>query len=497
MLNDNAPGCRYGGPRMKKMKWILISLTGVLALGGGGGWLALRSWLQANATPDALVQRVEQEWNCRANVKKVDVTLFANPAKISVSGFGISPRDGEVGKPLAERAPTSPGPGIASVPTMHLEVDTQGLAGGRLHVKKLLLSEVWLREEITPEGTSILEETFRRPDRVAPGQTMVPVTPPTLTVDDKPVAAAEALAPEPAGGGIVPPVTAPAPIPTTVSATKPDDSGLPFGLIVDEAILEKMTFRIRNRQARTTTNFNNLNVRISAMDVDTADLAKHNECKIEVSSLIDSSGRAKVGSETKDVKFADFALAAHGMIKPYDEATREFAPHGQVTLELKKGGIFGGTQTIGQAAGKDKSFANLKDKFGIDVSDLIIGGTLQEDVSAAVNYEGGKVHFLNDVRFVFPDYVVTLRKDSWINASDDDHDMRLQLLPTEALAKRIQEGVTVKMGDGVAKLALSVFNDGQGRLAFDIASGERLSKPKFRLDGQAGVIEQLFKGLLK
>jgi hypothetical protein len=47
----------------------------------------------------------------------------------------------------------------------------------------------------------------------------------------------------------------------------------------------------------------------------------------------------------------------------------------------------------------------------------------------------------------------------------------------------------------MAKAGMALFNDGQGHLAIDLVSSGRLSKPKVRFGGQAGAIEQLFKGV--
>jgi hypothetical protein len=51
------------------------------------------------------------------------------------------------------------------------------------------------------------------------------------------------------------------------------------------------------------------------------------------------------------------------------------------------------------------------------------------------------------------------------------------------------------MGNGLAKAGLALFNDGQGHLAIDLVSSSRLSKPKIRFGGQAGALEQIFKGV--
>ena len=99
---------------MKKLTWILISLSGVLVLGGGGGWLLTKAWLEKTLTADAIAEQLENEWNCRVEVKGLSVRLAENPAVIGLEEIRISPRDEEVGTPLAQRkAATAPGAVIA------------------------------------------------------------------------------------------------------------------------------------------------------------------------------------------------------------------------------------------------------------------------------------------------------------------------------------------------------------------------------------------------
>ena len=263
---------------------------------------------------------------------------------------------------------------------------------------------------------------------------------------------------------------------------------------VEEVLVQDVKVHLRNRQSKTVNDINNLRLRISDVDVALADLAAHNQAKIEVSGQVVSTGRARVGEKIEDVPVANFVFSSSGMVKPYDAATKKLNPEATLTARLDKGSVFGGTTTIGQAAAKDDTFKTMQKNFGIDVSDVVLGGALQEEAVIEVKLKNHRVEFAKDTRFSFPDYVVTLRQGSWLNSEQDDHESHLLLVPSESVAKKIMDGVKAKMGDGLSSTALSIFNDGNGKLAFDIISTEKLSRPKFKLGGQAGAIEQMFKG---
>ena len=139
----------------------------------------------------------------------------------------------------------------------------------------------------------------------------------------------------------------------------------------------------------------------------------------------------------------------------------------------------------------------MKSNFGIDVADVKVGGQLQADMKTLVAVNGPLVKFAKDAVFPFPDYTVTLREASWLDGAENKQEMQLLLLPSDALAKTLLDGVKVKLGDGLVKVAQEMFNDGQGHLAFELVSKGTLSKPKMELGGQAGELQKAFKGLFK
>ena len=459
---------------MKTWKWILISLASLAVVGGGAGWFALQSLLKDSLSKESIVQQLEAKWNCRVALEDFKAELTSSPARLVLTNLSVAPRSDEVAKPLAQRAPIPEGTGYVHVDSATLDVDLTALLQKKVHIKKLFVWNCYVRDDVTTEGVSQLAELFQPPPSTAvPTAADVAPVAATKTEPAKEVSAAVALA--------------------GVATAEPEGvSGMSYR--VEEVLLQGVKVHLRNRQSKTVNDIDRLRLRISDVDVALADLAAHNRAKIEISGQVTSTGRARVGEVIKDVPVANFAFSGQGEVKPYDLATKTLNPEATLIARLDKGSVFGGTTTVGQAAAKDKTFQQMKKNFGIDVSDVVLGGALQEEVVIDVNLKNSRVTFAKDTRLSFPDYVVTLRQGSWLNAAQDDHESHLLLVPSEPVANKIMDGVKAKMGDGLSATALGIFNDGKGKLAFDIISTEKLSKPKFKLGGQAGQIEQLFKG---
>lgn len=462
---------------MKTWKWIMISVAGLAVVGGGAGWVAFQSLLKNGLSREAVIQQMEAQWNCRVELEDLKAEVFSSPARLVLTNLNIGPRDAEVAKPLAQRAPMPQGTGFVHVDSAVLQVDLPALMQKKVHVQSLGVTGAYVRDDVSVEGVSGLAQLFLPPPSAAAPSAAAVNAPTAPAVSDASESAAETKVSEP------------------VADAPQAEAGSDLSLRIEEILLEGVALHFRNRQAKTVNDVNNLRLRISDVDVQQSDLAAHNTAKIELSGQVVSTGRARVGEVIKDVPVANFTFSSSGAVQPYDATTRQLSPSATLNVKLDKGSVFGGTSTLGEAAAKDKTFEQMKKNFGIDVTDVVLGGPLQEEAVIDVTLKSNRVEFSKDTRFSFPDYVVTLRQGSWLNGEQDTHESRLMLVPSETVAKRIVEGVKAKTGDGLADVAIGIFNDGSGKLAFDIVSTGRLSRPKFQLGGKAGQIEQMFKGL--
>jgi len=472
-------------------KTIILSLVGLFAVVAVGGALALNSWLSRLLTKESLVRQLEAQWNCRAVLRDLTVSLGSSPAHVELKGLVLAKRDADAsaGTPLASRKPVTGG--IVTADELWLEVDLTELLYHRLHVKRLTLSGVHVDNRVTSEDGNELQNLFRKP------------LPPASTHPAPAASASAGQPPSPSPSATLPSIAAPeAPAPESKRednkivkrpAFQADELGL--SVVIDEARLERGTFHEANHIVDTKTDISDLTLAITKVDFDPRDLVHHDQCKLDLSARVQSQGRAKVANAMQDVKIADFTFGSSGTVQPLDPATGTLAVVGALEVHLNKGSIFGGTQTLGELAERDKGFKNMKGNFGIDVSDVKVGGQLQEDMKTQIVLNGTRVEFANNAVLLFPDYTATLRATSWLNGAEDQQEMQLLLVPSEALAKRILEGVEEKLGGGLVKMAESMFNDGQGHLAFDIISTGTLSKPKVELGGQAGALQKALKGL--
>jgi len=375
-----------------------------------------------------------------------------------------------------------------------LTMDWSDLLGGRLHLKRLYVGRVWMREEVNAEGVSLMSGVFSKPKALAlagpvPGAVRAPRAPPP----SEPEVAAPSEEPKSSV-----PVNPPLQKATTKVAStghRPSSPLLPFGFLAEELLIGSLDATVVNRQAKTRTACSGVRLRISDVDLDPSNLADHNKCSIAISGKLLSTAKKRVGEELQDEKLAEITFEGQGEVHPFDVATGKMQPQARITAKINQGSTFGGSSTIGEAAARDKNFGSLKSKLGIDIEDVKIGGTLQHDVETELQLQNGKAEFLKPVRLDFSDYSASLEAGSWLNGSEDDHRLVLRLLPGEVLTKRILTGVESKLGSGLAKTAESVFRDKDGNVVFEFVSSGRLSKPKLNFGGAAGAIEQLVKGL--
>jgi hypothetical protein len=118
---------------------------------------------------------------------------------------------------------------------------------------------------------------------------------------------------------------------------------------------------------------------------------------------------------------------------------------------------------LGETGSKDlKKFQD----YGIDLSDLQMGGPLLEDAIIRVTFQQDRITLLEDALFAMTDYEVLLQKGSWINGAEDEHEMQFRI----TCGPKLQEKLTV----GAVKAV--------GKDFFEMVSTGRLSKPNVKLD---------------
>lgn len=487
---------------MTKTVRIAVKAAGalaVLAIAAGGG---IRWWLGKKLSPEALVTQMESAWNCRAHIDAVKLSLWSSPASIEITGCRVAKLDAETAKPLAQRQPLDLGQLEASVEKAVLEVKLQDLLAGRLNIRQLTLSFVAVREEISPDGISSLGDVFKKRTALSAAEPAVAVAP-----ESQP-----AVPPSPPVPAAVPPAAAPPPPVPPAPDAVPDAKAavsktskparprkeitadqLGFSILVERASIQDGLLRINNRKTKNRTELDGLHLTISGIDIDPDDLANHNLFNLEISGHIVVHDRIKTGkdSEGKDIwrpiDVCDLHFAGNGVVHPFDPQTGKAKASSDLSLTLKQGSTLMGHLTIGETGSKD---LKKLDEWGIDLNDVKIGGPLQQDAAIRTRFSENRLTILEPAVFSLPDYELAILAESWLNSSDDQHEMNLRLSIAKGLRDRIVEGIAKskvvgKYGslvENLAKVIVEKLSDERGRMFFDVKSKERLSKPKLEFD---------------
>lgn len=516
------------------MKKKVLYTLGILVVVLGGLLFAGQAWLKGRFEKEALVRQIEAEWNCRADLASSGASLFSAPAKVELKGLRLAPRDAEVTKPLAQRAPLDPAKVKVSMDRAELSVELWDLLHGKVNVKRLRFDGLGLDGEVDDEGRNSLQTLFESPDKkprvVRVGKKKdqtLEVTAEDVQVkgvkiseagekkpEEKPMKQEEAPKPgevtkpqeddgksaavatqEPGAKGE--PARNRPKLQTSEAAkekkAEPFKAGdMPVSLQVDEAGIYNGRVEISDHGHGTRTVMDKLRFELKDVDVDPGDLATHNLCHLEF------DGTVKLTKDDTAMSTADFQFNGSGRIKPFD-GDGALNPDLSLDVMLKKGSQIGGATIKDTLRKKDAQKLN---EYGIDLSDIALGGVLSEDVETEVHTFNGKLIVKKDTRLVFPEYEITVLDGSWFDSRGDKHKVNAKLIVSPELSTHILDQVRQQLADkvGVAEIAdlgrellKQLLLDDKGRMEIPFRSSGSLSKPEPNFDGFLGNISDAFK----
>ncbi|SKA98496.1 hypothetical protein SAMN02745166_02769 [Prosthecobacter debontii] len=437
---------------MKKLLYILVALGLLTATALG----AVSWWVMQKMGPETWVELAEKNWNCRAQIDDAHLSLFTRPATLKFTGVRLAPRDLEVAKPYAERAPLPAVSALVEIPEITLEVKLDDLLNRRLFVEQLSIIRPSVRETQDAKGKSSLEALFKKPGSAEAVAATPETSPPPAQVETK---AASESSPAPA-----------------------------FAYAVKSARIEKGNLDIANGTTKVV--IQDLDFALTDIDVNTNDLVNHNQMKAALSAVVNVSGMARIQGAKRPAELAHLILSGQGDIAPLSPATKEWHPVSNLTLTLAKSSVLAGHMTIGDAAGKD---LRKLQEYGVDLAPVVIGGPLQADAVVTGTFANDRFQTRSLTRFVFPEYEVAIEPKSWVNAAQDKHEIELRLSCGPALQSRLTTGIAnAKLGDSLARAVTKALSDEQGRMTFDIESEGSLSSPKVKPK-----VDRVLKNLLQ
>ncbi|MCB1310231.1 MAG: hypothetical protein KDK30_18730, partial [Leptospiraceae bacterium] len=164
-----------------------------------------------------------------------------------------------------------------------------------------------------------------------------------------------------------------------------------------------------------------LDVFLTDIDVDPADLANHNSADLEINADVQLSDRA--GNEK-----GMFLVRSTGTIVPFDpNQAGEFNTDVEYALTLLKGSRVSSFMVVNELMNALPEILKL----AVDRDKLKGQAELTHDVDVVVKYNRGLLTFLNEPTFQTKRYDIGLRKGSWIRLTNSTHKFTGKLIATQ------------------------------------------------------------------
>lgn len=482
-------------PAMKKLIRLVLILLGLCTLVAVAAPLAGAWWLRSYVSKERLVLETEKNINARVQLDDAILTVFTWPPTLRLSGLKIAPRDQYAGTPLAARPPLKHAP--VEIEMAYLELDKDGLWRREFYPRVLRITGVQVQETLSPEQGSSLEKLFQPPGgRLAAdaGGEGVPHAIPVARPNEAPPPRTYSVTGELQQPPQAPAVPAGQPTPVQ-EATEPVVEAVPHvdveqnqsraaRLALQEISIEQARFHITNTEAssRFDADVSDFSLQLTNIDIDPENIEQHNRVTVRVGAKIVLDGVAQLNGRAQKVRFADFKMRAEGEVNPVNPATMQWDPTAMLTMTVERGSVLGGHMTIGDAAGQnlDKLL-----KYGVDLRAIPIGGALTQDWTASTLFRDEGLKFLADSHIAFPDYEITIKRDSWIDFAKDNQGLLTRLYCGPALKEQIVRGISARgLGDSISRMVVDALSDDRGRISFDLTVTGPLSHPEVKPDIQ-------------
>lgn len=367
-------------------RFLLLGIILTLA-GGTVLYLAANVFFQ----PEKLVRKLEKRLNCRTSMSAVELSLFAQPARLVIKDFAMAKRDGHADQqtPLADRpAITNP---LITAKEISLAVSFPHLLLGKIHVHEFLGSEVTGKLIKPEEGVHSLESLFDKPRR-----------------DDKK--------------------------PKKVRDEEKDkDDGddtidrLKISTSLRSARLENLTFVIELEKKDTRISWTDVNLDLSDVELSPGDLETKNHAKIAVRANI-LFDHLESGE-----RFGNMMLQGSGDVRPVDPKTRKIEPAVDFQLEALVGTRLETAPLMHAVAKKLRDL----EKYGIQLDDIKLGGDLVQPARLKGNYRDHQFTLTEDTTVDFSDYGFSLAEGSWYESEDGQHEFKTTLMAGPAITEGI------------------------------------------------------------
>jgi hypothetical protein len=334
-------------------------------------------------TEEFIVSQLEKSMNLRAEVKKINISIFSAISGITVEGLKLSKRDNNADNaiPLIERKPLESA--LISIDNFDFQLNFLAILKGEIQLKKLILKNPIINMVMYETGGNNLSSLFL----------------PSKTVEGKPNDKVETKE-------------------EVVQQSSDEDNrpfsvkDLPLSANLKEIGILSGNINLEVQKTRQKLTIDSLNLVINSIDIVPEDLKNHNSIRADFNFVL------KILSiESKDEK-AKLIFKSNALVSPFIVETGFINPIINYKLSIIKDSYLEGMVIFESIT---NSIPLLKNA-GIEPKGLTEKAVLQNNVESEVQYSNGKIKFLQDSLFITKNYDLELKKDSSVTISTNQHE---------------------------------------------------------------------------
>lgn len=375
-------------------------------------------------TKEFIVEQIENNINGRIEIADISVPLWAALSGITLEGFKLGPKDKEMEKPVADRAP--------------MENYALGLGAFRF--------EVAIGKLITSGGTDFQLKalTLEKPEAKIVlykegGNNLTPLLLKPVDPNAKPEESGEAeeTKEEPAVKEEKPAQQAAKPGKEEPFSIK----SIPTRIELGEVGIKDGNFLVTVQSAGQTLKISNFDLLLKDLLINPQDLDKENQLKTEFGLVLELAETAKKGG----VQSFRLDFSSYGLIRPFNPKTGFPSENLTLTLLLRKDTYVTGLSVLKELQKNAEQFK----KAGVDIGFLGDEIRLNEDAQSTILYSAGKIIFKKPPIIKTKDFRLQLTEEDYLNVKSMDHLFRFEMLLSNEHSSKILSKVDGIVGSGV------------------------------------------------
>jgi len=366
-------------------------------------------------TPEFLVTHIESAINARAHIEKVNINLVSVLSSIEIEGIQLARRDSiaDNATPLADRKDKiSP---LLALGKADVKISFLSLLQGKFQLNRLILDSPTLNLILFEDGSNNLQSLFKAPTLVK-GQPNPSLTPEALAERKKEEEEKKA---------------AKADEPPSEPFTAKD---LPVAIRIGEVGVKNANLQITMQKTGQVLLLQPLDFSLEDIDIDGKDLANHNSVSVDFDMSLLVIGKNKEES-------AKFLLESEGSVAPFVVSSGLVNPVVNYRITMLKGSFLSGFAAFDAIAGE----LPLLKQAGLKMDKIAERADLTKDVTFNVRYGNGRITFLDDPTFPTKNYDLQIQKESWIQATNNQHEMNMGILYDKAESQKSIAGVDAQI----------------------------------------------------